>query len=660
VICATDGHIVDIYGLFEATKNDARILSEVLANDNDLKTLLKPNDLFILDRGFRDCRKELKEMYKLDSQMPSLIQESTQKSQQAKASKQLDTIEANKTRLVTKVRWVVEVVNSFLKKSFKALSDVPNKTLVHTLVDYKIAAALINRFYNHLFSDPDDQALIAQNMLAKLNQANELKVMVEDLRLNRKSQFDALDACKIEDFPKLELQQIKTHITLGSYQLKQAIGYIGEHIKRGVYEVRVSKSIINVGQSKLLYSIIQSRHSNQVSYRVYVKYNPSISTIHSIESWYCTCKNGSRTVGCCSHVASVILFFSDTNFLEKFRNPAQNLVNVFPFFKNETSDDEEQEQAENETQKPKKDKKMKKKQAYSSTSSIEDELEQSFKRLLSVASENEFKKSRLESKQFDLDEFFAHVPEWGGLFVDENYNQTNISIIDTCTIDYMLFALWVSCKLNQTITESVKMFPDSTIASALSEIIYNIESKNWNVAKSLWLLKIANVLNPNSKQTISTFGSEYEHFIRYIVPFQRFELHIECSIGCINHNKTRLLTDLFFIKDNKKTQLSILQKSACAVCQCAKKETIKFLHDPPLLFIQTKVEDNICKSQLPLQLELSSQKFELLCATTHSSNHFKAIFFLFNSFYLIDDLKPNQNIQKIPRSKVISCVYYSK
>ncbi len=251
----------------------------------------------------------MKEKYNLETQIPSLIQESTQKSQQAKTSKQLDTIEANKTRLVTKVRWVVEVVNSFLKKSFKALSEVPNKTLVHTLIDYKIPAALINRFYNHLFSDPDDQVLIDQNMLAKLNQANELKVLVEDLRLNRKSQFEALDACKIEDFPKLELKEIKTHITLGSYQLKQAIGYIGEHIKRGIYEVRVSKSIINVAESKILYSIIQSRHSNQVSYRVYVKYKPSISTIHSIESWYCTCENGSRTVGCCSHVASVILFF---------------------------------------------------------------------------------------------------------------------------------------------------------------------------------------------------------------------------------------------------------------------------------------------------------------------------------------------------------------
>lgn len=594
--------------------------------------------------------------------MPSLIQESTQKSQQAKTSKQLDTIEANKTRLVTKVRWVIEVVNSFLKKSFKALSDVPNKTLVHTLIDYKIAAALINRFFHNLFSDPDDQVLIAQNMLAKLNQANELKVLVENLRLNRKSQFDSLDACKIEDFPKLQLQQIKTHITLGSYQLKQAIGYIGEHIKRGIYEVRVSKSIINVAESKILYSIIQSRHSNQVSYRVYVKYNPSISTIHSIESWYCTCKNGSRTVGCCSHVASVILYFSDSNYLEKFRNPAQNLMNVFPYYEIETSDDEEQEQEEKESKMQKKNKKSQKKQVFSSTSSIEEELEQSFKRLLSVASENDFKKTRIQSDQFDLDEFFSHVPQWGGILVDENYNLTNISIIDTCTIDYMLFALWVSCKLNKSIVESIKTFPDSTKGSVLLEIISNIESNNWNSAKSLWLLKIANSLDIdfNSNKSISTFGSEYEHFVKYIVPFQKFEMHIECSIGCINHNKTRLMTDLFFIKDNKKAHLSILRKSACAVCQYEKKESVKFLHNPPLIFIQTKVEDNICKSQLPLELELNSQKYELLCATTHTTNHFRAIFYLFDSFYLIDDLNPSQNIQKIPRSKIISCVYYLK
>ena len=46
---------MDIYGLFEATKNDATILTEKLNSDKDLIDLLKPGDTLVLDRGFRDC-----------------------------------------------------------------------------------------------------------------------------------------------------------------------------------------------------------------------------------------------------------------------------------------------------------------------------------------------------------------------------------------------------------------------------------------------------------------------------------------------------------------------------------------------------------------------------------------------------------------------------
>jgi hypothetical protein len=65
VICTTDGHIVDIYGLFEATKNDATILLDILKKDQNLNTLLKKDDIFILDRGFRDCVKDLENKYEL-------------------------------------------------------------------------------------------------------------------------------------------------------------------------------------------------------------------------------------------------------------------------------------------------------------------------------------------------------------------------------------------------------------------------------------------------------------------------------------------------------------------------------------------------------------------------------------------------------------------
>ncbi len=81
----------------------------------------------------------------------------------------MSTQDANNSRFVTKLRWVVEVINTFLKNSFKALKQVPNISLPHTLEDYKIAGALINRCFKRLFSDQNDEEVIVKNMLNKLN-----------------------------------------------------------------------------------------------------------------------------------------------------------------------------------------------------------------------------------------------------------------------------------------------------------------------------------------------------------------------------------------------------------------------------------------------------------------------------------------------------------
>ena len=54
-MCATDGTIIDIYGPYEATLNDAKIMERVLKEDENLRELIKENDILIADRGFRDC-----------------------------------------------------------------------------------------------------------------------------------------------------------------------------------------------------------------------------------------------------------------------------------------------------------------------------------------------------------------------------------------------------------------------------------------------------------------------------------------------------------------------------------------------------------------------------------------------------------------------------
>jgi hypothetical protein len=93
--------------------------------------------------------------------MPALLSENQD---------QLSTQEANNTRVfVTKLRWVVEVTNSFLMNSFKALKEAPNKSLPHTLHDYKIAAALINKFFKRLYSDQTNEKEIRKNLKLKMN-----------------------------------------------------------------------------------------------------------------------------------------------------------------------------------------------------------------------------------------------------------------------------------------------------------------------------------------------------------------------------------------------------------------------------------------------------------------------------------------------------------
>jgi hypothetical protein len=53
--------------------------------------------------------------------------------------------------------------------SFKALKEAPNKSLPHTLHDYKIAAALINKFFKRLYSDQTNEKEIRKNLKLKMN-----------------------------------------------------------------------------------------------------------------------------------------------------------------------------------------------------------------------------------------------------------------------------------------------------------------------------------------------------------------------------------------------------------------------------------------------------------------------------------------------------------
>src|SRR5207237_7344464 len=54
---------------------------------------------------------------------------------------------------------------------------------------------------------------------------------------------------------------------------------------------------------------IQSRFSKSNRHTVWITFMPNGTGAESITGYFCTCKCGSRTIGCCGHIASVLWYF---------------------------------------------------------------------------------------------------------------------------------------------------------------------------------------------------------------------------------------------------------------------------------------------------------------------------------------------------------------
>jgi hypothetical protein len=281
------GYIVSAFGPYfaDSKNNDAEIIKNIITNNKGgTHDWLRPDDILVVDRGFRDC-------------LP-LLEKFLNKSQ-----KQFTTEEANDTRLTTKVRWVVEAANGRLKQ-WRFFDKVMPNTLIPVVSDYfSIICSLINRFSHVYVTDTSKDDKIAKKILSLLQETNELQKYVKQLKdgNEKKLTWTALDATgTVKDFPRLSLDSLMD-LTLGVYQLKQAKTYAIEHIDPdGAYEVKVA-----IQEKAIIRARIQSRHVNAVQYDVWLKY-----CSNEILGWYCTCKVGARVVGCCAHISSLMWYLA--------------------------------------------------------------------------------------------------------------------------------------------------------------------------------------------------------------------------------------------------------------------------------------------------------------------------------------------------------------
>ncbi|CAF4809681.1 unnamed protein product [Rotaria magnacalcarata] len=264
MLVSTDGYIISAIGpyLANARNNDASITKHIMLNNREgIIDWLEPNDVLIVDRGFRDSLPLLNNLgYK--TYMPTFLKQ---------ADKQLSTTDANQTRLVTKIRWVVESANGRIKTWRFFDRVVPNSLLPIVGDLFSIVCALTNAYRPLFVRDVSNDDKIADTMLSLLTESNKLKDYVD--KLKNKSEktlkwlhIDAHNA--VQDFPILSLDKLND-ITLGCFQIKQAKRYTMEHLsKNGSFFVQLAKQKKNILKAQL-----QSRHRSGVLYNLYIQYS---------------------------------------------------------------------------------------------------------------------------------------------------------------------------------------------------------------------------------------------------------------------------------------------------------------------------------------------------------------------------------------------------
>ncbi|KAL7301790.1 hypothetical protein TKK_0005778 [Trichogramma kaykai] len=299
------------------------MLARELENNEAFEQWLRPGDIFIVDRGYRDVVPILEERG-IICKMPPLLEA---------GEHQLSTEAANEARLITTTRWIVEARNGHLKAIFKYLGNRQHIHVFPNIGDfYRIAGAIINRFHPPIHMQSADVPL-AQNMLHRSTLINYVQIRVEREGLLQRNVHSwlRLNVNQVNDFPILDENYLE-NLTAGVFQLELAPSYIQDTLQRDEQEeiqVELLCDEEQIPEPGFLRSRIWSRYRNRTRYQQFIHFVPAADEEnHPIAGYYCTCRTGARTLGPCVHIASILWYLGYARILRNVHFPSQNLIRV--------------------------------------------------------------------------------------------------------------------------------------------------------------------------------------------------------------------------------------------------------------------------------------------------------------------------------------------
>lgn len=209
-------------------------------------------------------------------------------------------------------------------------------------------------------------------MKSRLNVPNLLKDVVGQYNLSKVkvpyidvnyTVLDNEENNRLLQFPKLTLNDLYS-VSLGPYQINNAISYYAQHQKDGIFLVQkfepnpryriavldYASFGINVSDPMLVKAYMKSRFRSTKSHHIFVLVDKCKTGRDAIVEYFCTCETGSRTVGCCSHVMTIIWYLGYAQFNE-INVPNPNITNVsitIPKVRNMEAEDNQDDDGESE------------------------------------------------------------------------------------------------------------------------------------------------------------------------------------------------------------------------------------------------------------------------------------------------------------------------
>lgn len=118
----------------------------------------------MVDRGFRDAVGVMQSLG-LDVFMPPFLNN----------RRQFSTEESNRSRCITKIRWIVEAVNRRIKEFKYFANTVQNSSLMYLQADLSNICALINRYRPPIATSKPDDIEMGKEMRSLLTKKNKLE-----------------------------------------------------------------------------------------------------------------------------------------------------------------------------------------------------------------------------------------------------------------------------------------------------------------------------------------------------------------------------------------------------------------------------------------------------------------------------------------------------